>query len=140
MLSNEQGRFADSHRVARLATADATGAPHVIPICYARAGDCFYFVIDDKPKRTRSGLKRLRNIRDNPRVALLIDDYSDDWSRLAYLLVQGTAAVIDDEVEFARALQSLRERYTQYRAMDIRFASHPLVRVIAATTHFWKMT
>ena len=96
MLSDDERAFADRHRVAHLATADAAGAPHVIPICYALVGDAFYFVVDEKPKRTRTGLKRLRNIAANPQVALVIDDYDEDWTRLAYLLVHGRAAVVDE--------------------------------------------
>src|SRR5262249_5250057 len=92
ILSNEPRDFANCQRVAHLATADATGAPHVIPICYALVeGNC-YFVVDEKPKRTRTGLKRLRNIAANSQVALVIDDYDEDWSRLAFLLVLGSAA------------------------------------------------
>ena len=71
-------------------------------------GEHFYFVIDEKPKRTRTGLKRLRNIAANPQVALVIDDYDEDWTRLAYLLVQGEAALVADREEYAGALAALR--------------------------------
>jgi PPOX class probable F420-dependent enzyme len=130
--------FADRHRVAHLATADAAGAPHVIPICYALVGAHFYFVIDDKPKRTRTGLKRLRNIAANPQVALVIDDYDEDWTRLAYLLVQGTAAVVDDRGEYAGVLAALRQRYAQYRSMPLAFERHPMVRITPVRTHLWR--
>ena len=65
------GYFIDRHRVAHLATSDLDGAPHVIPIVYASEDNAVYFIVDDKPKRTRTGLKRLRNIEQNPRVALV---------------------------------------------------------------------
>lgn len=136
-LTDTERAFAASHRVARLATADARGAPHVIPICYACLGETFYFVVDEKPKSTRTQLKRLRNLRENPRVALVIDDYSDDWSRLAYLLVQGVAALVDDDGEYAAALAALRGRYPAYVAMDLRRATHPMVRITPQRCHTW---
>src|SRR5882724_12391580 len=114
-LTNEEHAFAEHHRVAHLATADAAGAPHVVPICYALLEDAFYFVIDEKPKRTRTGLKRLRNMAENPQVAVVIDDYEEDWTRLAYLLIQGTAEQVDDRDEYDSALSALRARYAQYR-------------------------
>jgi PPOX class probable F420-dependent enzyme len=137
-LSADARTFADGHRVAHLATADAAGVPHVIPICYALVGEDFYFVVDDKPKRTRTGLKRLRNIAANPRVALVIDDYDEDWTRLAYVLVHGQAAVVDDRHEYAGALSVLRARYPQYRSMPLGFDTHPMVRITPGRVHLWR--
>ena len=137
-LSADERAFAERHRVAHLATADATAAPHVIPICYAIVGDAFYFVVDEKPKRTRTGLKRLRNIAANPRVALVIDDYGEDWTRLAYLLVHGGAVVVDDRDEYAKTLEALRDRYPQYRAMVLAFDTHPMVRIAPMRSHLWR--
>lgn len=139
-MTPEQRSFVEAQRVARLATADAAATPHVIPICYAVVDECFYFVVDEKPKRTRRGLKRLRNIAENAKVAIVIDEYADDWSRLAYLLVNGDAAIVDDRSEFARALAALRARYVPYRDMELRFESHPLVRITPTKVHFWRMT
>ena len=131
-------RFILSHAVARLATADKGGQPHVIPFCYAFDGECFYFVVDEKPKRqTGKPLKRVRNIVENPRVALVIDDYADDWTQLAYVLVSGTAALVEDEEEYARALALLRARYPQYRLMALTFARNPMVRLLPTTVHAW---
>ena len=138
ILSPDARAFADRHRVAHLATADDAGAPHVIPMCYALVGAEFYFVVDDKPKRTRSGLKRLRNIAANPQVALVIDDYDEDWTRLAYLLVHGAAVVVADRDEYAVALVALRERYAQYRSMPLAFATHPMVRITPVRSHLWR--
>jgi PPOX class probable F420-dependent enzyme len=138
MLSEEARLFMAGHRVARLATTASDGAPHLIPLCYALVGDAIYFVIDEKPKRTHHGLARLRNIRANPRVAFLVDDYSDDWSRLAYLLVHGLAAVVDEPVEFSRALQELRDRYPQYALMSLGFGHNPMVRITPERVHIWR--
>ncbi len=137
-VTAEERRFAETYRVARLATADAGAAPHVVPICYALAGDCFYFVVDEKPKRSRLGLKRLRNLAANPKVALLIDNYSDDWTRLAYLLVQGEGAVVIDADEYASTLAALRARYPQYRSMPLAIATHPMVRIRPLHLHLWR--
>lgn len=127
------------HRVARLATADADGVPHLVPLCYARVGDRLVFVVDAKPKRrTGRALKRMRNIAANPAVAFLVDDYADDWRRLAFLLVHGTAAVIDDARRRARALAALRARYPQYRAMDLDGPDHPVVAITPLRVHAWR--
>jgi len=138
LLTNEEREFAEQHRVAHLATADANGAPHVIPICYALVGDAFYFVIDEKPKRTRTGLKRLRNIEENPRVAVVIDDYDEDWTRLGYLLIQGTAERVGDRAEYDCALSALRARYAQYRSMALAFDTHPTIRITPTHSHLWR--
>lgn len=139
ILSEAQRQFALSHRIAHLATADAVGIPHVIPICFALHADQFYSVIDDKPKRTHTGLKRLRNIVANGHVALVIDDYDDDdWSRLAFLRVQGNASLVADPEEYASALFLLRQRYRQYTTMPIALASHPMIRIVSVQAHFWR--
>jgi PPOX class probable F420-dependent enzyme len=138
-LSDVERAFLDAHRTGHLATADASGVPHVIPICYARAGDLLYFVADEKPKRRGPRvLKRLANIAANPRAALVIDDYDDDWSRLAYLLLHLEAAFVDTEAEYAVALEALRRRYTPYRVMDLRLTTHPMVRLRPYRSHFWR--
>lgn len=127
------------HRVARLATADADGAPHLVPVCYARVGDRLYFVIDAKPKRrTGRALKRMRNIAANPAVALLVDDYAEDWRRLAFLLIRGEATVVEDRREHARALVALRVRYPQYRTMDLDGPEHPVVVIAPLGVHAWR--
>ncbi|MFN8627924.1 MAG: TIGR03668 family PPOX class F420-dependent oxidoreductase [Candidatus Binatia bacterium] len=136
-LSEEERRFVERQRVAHLATADAGGAPHVIPVCYALVRECLYFVVDDKPKRTVHQLKRLRNIAENHRVALVIDEYHEDWTRLAYLLVRGIAAPVNDREEYAAVLATLRHRYPPYRTMALQFARNPMVRIEPTARHFW---
>jgi PPOX class probable F420-dependent enzyme len=100
--------------VARLATANAEGRPHIVPISFALEGDTIYFAVDSKPKRTRN-LKRLRNIAANPAVSVLFDHYEDDWSRLWWVRADGTARVVDDHAEAGRALDLLVSRYPEYR-------------------------
>jgi PPOX class probable F420-dependent enzyme len=137
-LPEEEREFFERHRLAHLATASAAGVPHVVPICYAVVGDALYFVVDEKPKRTHTGLKRLRNILENPRVAVVIDDYDEDWSRLAYLLVHGEAQRVTEAGEFERALQALRARYPQYQSMPLAFASHSMIRIVLQRCHLWR--
>jgi coenzyme F420-0:L-glutamate ligase / coenzyme F420-1:gamma-L-glutamate ligase len=121
LFSAEQLAFLQSQRVGRLATADRAGRPHVIPVCYACDGASVYIALDAKPKRVApQRLKRVRNILENPRAALVIDRYSDDWSALGYLLIQGTAALLaPGDAEHAAAVALLRDRYGQYRSMPI---------------------
>jgi PPOX class probable F420-dependent enzyme len=138
VLTEEARRYADNHRVAHLATASSAADPHVIPFCYARIDDCIYFVIDEKPKQTQLGLKRLQNIRANSQVALVIDDYDDDWTQLAYLLVHGQAVIVDEQAEFERALSKLRARYPQYAPMSLGFDRNPMVRITAERTRLWR--
>src|SRR6478672_34068 len=81
-------------RVARLATADASGRPYVVPVCFAWQGDHIYIALDEKPKSVApTRLKRVRNILENPRVSFLLDHYDEDWSRLNYTLVSCTATL-----------------------------------------------
>src|SRR5262245_20104559 len=110
-------RFIETHRVAHLATADAHGRPSVIPICYSFHDAVFYSAIDDKPKTLPPGrLQRIQNIRNNPNVALVIDDYSEDWNALAYLHVRGLAEILESGSgkEHSAAITALRARYPQY--------------------------
>lgn len=137
-ISEAVRRFILAHNVARLATCGQDGQPHVIPFCYAFDGQQFYFVVDEKPKRqTGRPLKRVRNMLENPKVALVIDDYLEDWTRLAYVLVQGTAALVEEEAEYAKALTLLRVRYPQYRSMALTFARNAMVRITPTRVHAW---
>ena len=136
MLSGDARRFVESMRVARLATADASGAPHVVPVCYALAGDNLYVTIDEKPKRTGvRAMKRLRNIDENPNVAVVVDRYDDDWSRLAWVMLRGRAEILDDGDEHDRAQAALRERYPQYRAM--RLEPLPVIALRIGRVNAW---
>lgn len=119
-LTAAQKKFLDAHRIGHLATADSRSQPHVIPICYTCDDSSLYSVLDAKPKRVAiAKLKRLRNIQENPQVAVVVDEYHEDWTRLAYVLVHGTASVLSRGEEYTRALRLLREKYPQYRSMQL---------------------
>jgi PPOX class probable F420-dependent enzyme len=104
----------ESARVARLATLGADGRPHLVPICFVLAGDVLYSAVDEKPKRTKQ-LKRLKNIRRNPKVSVLVDHYDEDWSRLWWVRLDGDARVLEEGPEREDAVALLLEKYEQYR-------------------------
>ena len=108
-------RFAAA-RVARLATADAAGRPHLVPVAFVAAGETIYSATDAKPKRTRA-LRRLANVRQNPAVSLLVDHWDEeDWSTLWWARADGRGRVLaPDDPEARRAIDLLRERYPQQR-------------------------
>lgn len=127
--NSEQRAFLEARRIAHLATADAAGAPHVVPVCFALAGANAYVTVDEKPKRASAApLKRLRNIAENPRVALVADRYDDrDWSRLGWVLLRGRAEILHRGREHTRAQALLRRRYVQMRAMALE--AHPVIAI-----------
>jgi PPOX class probable F420-dependent enzyme len=114
MNPSESRRRLASSRVARLATLDAAGRPHLVPLVFAMGPDHIYSAVDHKPKRTPL-LKRMRNIAANPHVALLADHYDDDWSRLWWVRVDGTAEIIETGPKWERAIAALVDKYPQYR-------------------------
>src|SRR5204863_2534695 len=138
--SAEARQFLEAHRVGHLATAGADGAPHVVPVCYAIDDAALYFVADEKPKRRPAReLLRLRNLRANPRAALVVDDYDEDWTRLAYVLVRGPARVVEAVAAHAGALRLLRARYPQYGRMALDDpAVHPVVRIEPGRIVVWR--
>lgn len=104
--------------VARLATVGADGRPHIVPITFASADGSLYFAVDHKPKRTQN-LQRLRNIARNPAVSVLVDHYEDDWAKLWWVRIDGSARVISasqEGPEFEEAITLLTARYEQYRS------------------------
>jgi PPOX class probable F420-dependent enzyme len=129
MLNEPTRAFLERQRLAHLATADASGAPHVVPVCFVVLGKHLYIAIDEKPKRGDPlRLRRVRNIVENPRVALVVDVYHDqDWSRLGFVLLHATARILQPTEadaasvasEHAAAVRALRQKYPQYRAMAL---------------------
>lgn len=135
-LSPHASRLINSARVAHLATADKRGRPHVIPICFVFDGKCFYSPIDEKPKRVApSKLKRLRNIEENPNVALVIDHYDEDWQKLSYVLVRGVAQIVFRGERHAKAVSLLRNKYRQYRSMAIH--DRPMISIAPKQVVVW---
>jgi PPOX class probable F420-dependent enzyme len=103
-----------SARVARLATTDPDGRPHVVPIVFALAGETLYSAVDAKPKRSRV-LRRMENARERPDVTVLVDHYDDDWERLWWVRLRGRARILVGGDEAERAIALLADKYDQYR-------------------------
>lgn len=147
MTDEEARRRVAEARVARLATADADGRPHVVPMVFAlasgrdagetRSGDTVYSAVDAKPKRSTS-LRRLANIAANPRVAVLVDHYEDDWHALWWVRADGTGRVLDaDEPEGRDAIARLVARYPQYREQP---PPGPVVAIDVVRWSSWSAT
>ena len=129
-------RLIRSARLAHLATADQTGQPHVIPICFVFDGKYFYSPIDEKPKRAAPlKLKRLRNIKENPQVSLVIDHYDENWSKLGYLLVFGKARILSSGKKHQDAIRLLRRKYWQYRRMALE--RRPMISITPTKIVVW---
>jgi len=136
MIGEVERRFLDARRVGHLATADAGGQPHVVPVCYAVVGDAAYITIDEKPKTgdvTR--MKRLRNIAANPSVALVVDRYDENWSRLGWVMLRGRAEILTGGAEHKAAQAMLRARYVQYRSMWLE--ELPVIAIRVARVSGW---
>lgn len=136
-LSQEEARhrFATA-RVARLATADAAATPHLVPVTFAVHDNVIVFAIDHKPK-TSTNLKRLRNIAENPRVALLVDEYDEDWNRLWWARADGVARVLHGTEERRQPLEWLLDTYPQYRD---NVPAGPVVWVDVQVWRGWSFT
>jgi PPOX class probable F420-dependent enzyme len=119
--------------VARLATVRPDGRPHIVPICFALDEHVLYTAIDQKPKRS-SLVVRIENVEANPLVAVLVDNYEDDWSRLWWVRLDGRARVVDDGAERAHALALLADRYPQYARER---PSGPVIAIDVATWRSW---
>ncbi len=119
MLTTLQYQFLDRRRVARLATADRNGVPHVVPVCFAVYDGNLYITIDEKPKQPGRLLKRLRNLAQNPYAAVIVDQYEEDWSRLGWLMLRGPTEILPSGPEHDAAQALLRSRYPQYAAMSL---------------------
>jgi PPOX class probable F420-dependent enzyme len=136
-LRLDEAEFVQHQRIARLATADLTGTPHLVPVCYAFDGVRFYTPLDEKPKRVADQrLRRVRNIQASSRVALLVDRYDEDWSHLAWVLVHGQAELLAAQDEgHERALALLRERYQQYGSMALEL--RPVIAITPTRVVSW---
>lgn len=139
-FSQDDQAFLQLARVGRLATASAAGEPHVVPVCFVFDGSCVYSAIDAKPKRVDPRrLRRLLNLRENPRACLVVDHYEEEWVRLRYILVSGKAEVLETGPDRERALVLLREKYPQYRTMP-GFGQAPVIRLIPEKVSAWRAT
>ena len=124
-------------RVGHLASTTRNGKPLVVPICFVYRGTAIYSAIDQKPKRRKPlALRRVLNIVENPNVCLLVDDYDEDWRKLKYVIVQGTATLLNRGREHSAALLLLRMKYRQYRYMKLE--NRPIIKIKPVRTIAWR--
>ncbi|MEJ0071803.1 MAG: TIGR03668 family PPOX class F420-dependent oxidoreductase [Pseudomonadota bacterium] len=107
--------------------------PHVVPVCFVLAEAALYITIDQKPKRG-ARLKRLRNIAENPVVAVVVDRYDEDWTRLGWVMLRGPAEILTDGAEHDAAQALLRARYPQLAAMRIEALPVIVLRIVQTTS------
>lgn len=129
--------FIADARLGRLATADGTGQPLVVPICYAWDGEALVSAIDAKPKRA-GDLKRVRNIRENPKVSVVIDHYDEDWRRLRWVIIQGLAEIITAGRDFSAGADLLLSKYPQYRGMGLSRDAGTMIKVRPGKVLQWR--
>jgi PPOX class probable F420-dependent enzyme len=116
--------FIERAKVARLATIDSEFKPHLVPVVFVFNGNSFFIPVDEKRKTAKpEKLKRIKNIADNPNVALLIDEYSEDWTRLAFVMIQGKASIITSRtqgnIHIREAYKKLMTKYRQYQKIGL---------------------
>lgn len=138
-MSWERDRFAAA-RVAVLGTLTPDGAPHLVPVTFALAGETLWTATDAKPKRDgalRDGgqLRRHANVAANPQVSLLVEGWNEDWSRLWWVRADGLARVTEQPATVARAVESLRRKYRQYADVDV---GGPVIEVTITSWRGWR--
>ncbi len=138
-LSPAQRKLLSSQPIARLATSTTSGEPSLVPITFILSEDRIVIVIDDKPK-SGSTLRRVRNIRENSFVAILIDHYEDEWTALWWLLIRGAGEIIEFE-DFSKQQQSkipgaFRKKYQQYK--EFSFTDRTFISINIETISSWR--
>ena len=124
-------------RVAHLATSDQYAQPHVVPIVFVCIDDVLYTPLDRKPKRDDDwhALRRVRNIETNGRVAIVVDRYDENWSRLAWVMVEGVATILESGEARDSAAALLVAKYAQYETLPLD--GRPIVRVEIERASEW---
>ena len=135
-LGPEVARFLDEERVARLATVDAAGRPHIVPIVFVYERGCVYTPVDRKPKSVGPRkLLRVRNILANAQAQVLVDRYDEDWRRLGYVQLRGRAELLERGEEVERALELLVDKYRQYEELPLD--GRPVIRLAVERVVTW---
>ena len=135
-LPADQAELLAHAPVGHLATAGANAVPHVIPVCFALMDGMIYSVLDQKPKRASlTRLRRVRNILANPQASLVVDRYEENWERLWYILISGPAELLEEGAERPAAIRALREKYPQYRLMNID--PNPVIKITPSHVVSW---
>ncbi len=137
-MNGKEKAFIDNHRVARLATVDENGDPHVVPIVYAFDGETIYTPIDSKPKKVEGiKLQRVVNIRQRDSVCIIIDDYSEQWDDLVWVQIGGRAKLITEGFKYKRGIDLLFAKYSQYKEMRLSISA--LIVISPIKTLSWRI-
>lgn len=125
-MSNDTyvGSLEDRARVARLATVDPENKPHVVPVVFVFDDTYYYIPLDEKIKRYKAeDLTRVKNIKQNPNVSLLIDEYHEDWNKLHFVIIHGIASLVfkegQDNSLLKKAHNLLCKKYPQYQTLGM---------------------
>ena len=138
-LTGPDAKFLRDARAGHLATVSPSGQPHVIPVCFVFDGLSVYSALDRKPKSAPvASLRRVKNILANPKVSLVVDHYEEEWSQLRYVLLLGAAELLTGGDEWAAALEMLRDKYPQYRDMDLTVS--PVIKITPERFVSWSYT
>jgi PPOX class probable F420-dependent enzyme len=138
-LTGDLAMLLNPYRRGHLATADASAAPHLIPICFVCDCGTIYSAIDHKPKRMPGyRMKRVRNMLENPQVAFLVDHYEDDWEQLSYVMIRGRASILDTGAERQRALGLLEAKYPQYQQRQLAQSTGLVIKIVPESVNQWQ--
>ena len=137
MYVPRERRYLEGAPLGRLATADADGRPTVVPVCFALDGDALVTPVDEKPKRVApDDLRRVRDVRANPHAAIVVDHWADDWDRLGWVQLRGTATVLEPgDAGHEDAVAALRSKYARYADHDLE--ARPVIRLVPARVRSW---
>lgn len=137
-LTEAQAALVGEARRATLATIDAAGRPRLVPICFVVVGDVLWSPLDEKPKSVDDvrSLARVRDIAARPDVSVLVDRWSEDWTQLAWVRLEGAAALVEPETTPAGVVSALRARYPQYRDHDLEH--RPMLAIRIESTTSWQ--
>ena len=125
--------------IAYLSTVSHKGHPHIVPICFVLLDQNFYSLLDNKPKNVQLlKLKRVQNIISNPKVALIVNHYEDDWDKLWHVLIKGNGSIVSNELERRAAIKSLKQKYGQYLHMDVDL--NPVIKIKPTNIVSWGAT
>ena len=143
-LSERELEIVSSARRAVLATIGADGAPRLVPITFVFSDNLIWTPLDDKPKRVADprDLARVHDIEARPRVSVLVDAWDEDWTRLGWVRMLGSARLVgpddESEPEHSAAVRLLREKYAQYASHDLD--ARPLIRIVLDRCTSWLAT
>jgi len=138
MFDSDIIKYISNNKIAHLGTCDSSGIPTVVPVCFVFHDNIIYIPLDAKPKkRAAVKLKRVKNITYNPFVSVVIDQYCEDWDRLSYVIIQGSASLINHGKEYEEALIKLCEKYEQYSKMKLHDLGLPVIKIVADKIIKW---